>query len=405
MIATTSLPQLPEKTCTGCGGCTNACPKDAIFFAPDAEGFQHPVVQAAQCIGCKKCEQICPVLHWESSNIAKPDLYAVRGADDIRANSSSGGVFSLAAEEVFARKGVVVGAAFDKNLHLSLSIAKNEKQLAPMRGSKYVQSDPELVYRDALKCLKAGKLVLFTGCPCQVAAMKNIAGKKYSDLLYTIDLLCHGVPSQAILQRYLEETFPGKQAVDVRFRDKSHGWIATYIDVDFSDRTSYHGANRRNDPYERIFQHNIALRPCCHNCKFCTFPRTGDLTMGDFWGIQKIDPSQTDGKGTSMVFLNNEKGKQLFTWFQPQTDSKQMHIDFATVPNRLKATYPPHPGRSVFFPLLRTKSMEEIVKMVMDNQHDIGLVGIHTVGNFGGALTYFALYKVLCDLGYSVLMI
>ena len=191
MIATTSLPQLPEKTCTGCGGCTNACPKDAIFFAPDAEGFQHPVVQAAQCIGCKKCEQICPVLHWESSNIAKPDLYAVRGADDIRANSSSGGVFSLAAEEVFARKGVVVGAAFDKNLHLSLSIAKNEKQLAPMRGSKYVQSDPELVYRDALKCLKAGKLVLFTGCPCQVAAMKNIAGKKYSDLLYTIDLLCH----------------------------------------------------------------------------------------------------------------------------------------------------------------------------------------------------------------------
>ena len=259
MIATTSLPQLPEKTCTGCGGCTNACPKDAIFFAPDAEGFQHPVVQAAQCIGCKKCEQICPVLHWESSNIAKPDLYAVRGADDIRANSSSGGVFSLAAEEVFARKGVVVGAAFDKNLHLSLSIAKNEKQLAPMRGSKYVQSDPELVYRDALKCLKAGKLVLFTGCPCQVAAMKNIAGKKYSDLLYTIDLLCHGVPSQAILQRYLEETFPGKQAVDVRFRDKSHGWIATYIDVDFSDGTSYHGANRRNDPYERIFQHNIAL--------------------------------------------------------------------------------------------------------------------------------------------------
>lgn len=110
---------------------------------------------------------------------------------------------------------------------------QNEKQLAPMRGSKYVQSDPELVYRDALKCLKAGKLVLFTGCPCQVAAMKNIAGKKYSDLLYTIDLLCHGVPSQAILQRYLEETFPGKQAVDVRFRDKSHGWIATYIDVDF----------------------------------------------------------------------------------------------------------------------------------------------------------------------------
>ena len=90
MIATTSLPQLPGKTCTGCGGCTNACPKDAIFFAPDAEGFQHPVVQAAQCIGCKKCEQICPVLHWESSNIAKPDLYAVRGADDIRANSSSG---------------------------------------------------------------------------------------------------------------------------------------------------------------------------------------------------------------------------------------------------------------------------------------------------------------------------
>ena len=405
MIATTSLPQLPGKTCTGCGGCTNICPKDAIFFAPDAEGFQHPVVQAAQCIGCKKCEQICPVLHWESSNIAKPDLYAVRGADDIRANSSSGGVFSLAAEEVFARKGVVVGAAFDKNLHLSLSIAKNEKQLAPMRGSKYVQSDPELVYRDALKCLKAGKLVLFTGCPCQVAAMKNIAGNKYSDLLYTIDLLCHGVPSQAILQRYLEETFPGKQAVDVRFRDKSHGWIATYIDVDFSDGTSYHGANRRNDPYERIFQNNIALRPCCHNCKFCTFPRTGDLTMGDFWGIQKIDPSQTDGKGTSMVFLNNEKGKQLFTWFQPKTDSKQMQVNLATIPNRLKATYPPHPGRSVFFPLLRTKSMEEIVKMVMDNQHDIGLVGIHTVGNFGGALTYFALYKVLCDLGYSVLMI
>lgn len=405
MMTETSLPQLPKKTCTGCGGCTNACPKDAVYFEPDAEGFQHPVIQTALCIGCKKCEQVCPVLHWENSNPATPPCYAVRGSDHIREKSSSGGVFTMAAQAMFQKKGVVVGAAFDQYLHLSLTIAKHEKELAPMQGSKYVQSDPEWIYRETLSYLKKGKTVLFTGCPCQVAAMKNIAGDKYSERLYTIDLLCHGVPSQAILHRYLEETFPGKQAVDIRFRDKKHGWLATNIDIDFSDGTSYHGTNRGNDTYERIFQHNIALRPCCHNCKFCTFPRVGDLTIGDFWGIQKIDPSQTDGKGTSMVFLNNEKGNQLFQWIQPNASCKQMHCDLSKIPNRLKAAYPAHIGRSVFFQLLRTKSMEETVKMVMNNQHDIGLVGIHTVGNFGGALTYYALYKVLCDLGYSVLMI
>ncbi len=405
MMTATSLPQLPKKTCTGCGGCINICPKDAVYFEPDAEGFQHPVIQTALCIGCKKCEQVCPILHWENSNLTNPSCYAVRGSDHIREQSSSGGVFTMAAKAIFQQKGVVVGAAFDQHLHLSLAIAKNKTELAPMQGSKYVQSDPAWIYREALSYLKKGKPVLFTGCPCQVAAMKNIAGDKYNDPLYTIDLVCHGVPSQIILHRYLEETFPGKQAVNVRFRDKKNGWTATNIDIDFSDGTSYHGTNRGNDIYENIFQHNIALRPCCHNCKFCTFPRVGDLTMGDFWGIQKIDPSQTDGKGTSMLFLNNEKGNQLFQWMQPNASYKQINCDLSKIPNRLKTTYPAHIGRSVFFQMLRTKSMEETVKMIMNNQHDIGLVGIHTVGNFGGALTYYALYKVLCDLGYSVLMI
>lgn len=401
-----SPPQLPKATCTGCGGCSNICPKDAIFLEPDAEGFQHPVIQTALCINCKKCEQICPVLHWENPNQnTNPPCYAVRAKDVIRERSSSGGVFTLAARAIFKKRGVVVGAAFDRNQHLSLKISKSELGIARMRGSKYVQSDPEWVYREALAYLKKGKPVLFTGCPCQVAAMKQIAGSKYSNQLYTIDLLCHGVPSQAVLHRYLEEKFPNNRVRSIQFRNKAHGWTSTNLDILFYDRKPYLGTYRENDAYQNIFQKNIGLRPCCHQCKFSVFPRVGDLSMGDFWGIQKIDKTQTDEKGTSLLTINNEKGAALFAEIQIYATCKQIPVDYKTLPNRFSEKITPHPQRDYFFHLMKTRTMEESAKMAMNNQHDIGLVGIPTVGNFGGALTYFALYKVLCDMGYTVLMI
>ncbi|MBQ8172227.1 MAG: Coenzyme F420 hydrogenase/dehydrogenase, beta subunit C-terminal domain [Oscillospiraceae bacterium] len=403
-MGTKVLPALPDAACTGCGGCISACPKDAVTFAEDKDGFWHACVSDELCIGCKKCEKICPVISYDNTN-QNPECFAFKGPDKTRMISSSGGLFSMAAKAMLGMKGVVVGAAFDDDMKLALKIARNKEELAPMRGSKYVQSDPELIYRDVMKLLKQGTPVLFTGCPCQVAAMKNMAGD--NELLYTIDLVCHGVPSQNMMHRYLKENFPDKTVTDIRFRDKKNGWLATHINVDFDDGTAYHGQLKTKDPYEIIFQRNYALRQSCHDCKFSQFPRVGDISMGDFWGVDKLDASLTDGKGTSMVLINSKKGKEFFEKVSRKAVVDRLEPDVLNkVPNRLKAKYPPHPGRERFLALLeKGETIEGAIDIIDNNFHDVGIVGIHTVGNFGGALTYYALYKTICDMGFSALMI
>ncbi len=401
------LPQLPNETCTGCGGCRNACPKDAIQLKPDLEGFLMPSVDAAKCIGCGACEKNCPVLHYETESNGNPEIYAIRANNKIRSISSSGGVFQLLARPFVLEGGAVFGAAFDKNMKLRHEMATTEAGLRPLRGSKYLQSDTGLIYRQVQECLKKGQKVLFVGTPCQIAALKNIV--KDPSNLYTLDLLCHGVPSQQLFDNYLAGVARNRKAKSVSFRNKRYGWSCQSIRIEFEDGTFYEG-NLKNDVFEKCFHHNLGLRKSCADCPFAEFAeRPGDLTIGDFWGITKIDASCHDGKGTSLVLVNNEKGKELLDIINAQGsrlhDVKKMKIDGAKIGNRLTAKYTHNKNRDRFLKFANHMPVKEALPKALTNRFDIGLVSNYYAINFGGSMTQYALYHVLEDLGYNVLMI
>lgn len=395
-----------EKICTGCGACENICPVDAIDMLPNHEGFIVPSVNFDKCVSCGKCTQICPALNYTNENSSDPTVYAVRANDEIRKVSSSGGMFTLIAKTILKNGGVVYGAAFDENMQLHHICAETMEELAPLRGSKYVQSNVGLVYRDIKQKLEGGREGLFVGTPCQVIGLKNYLGKSY-DRLFTVDLVCHGVPSQSELDRYLHDKFPSKKAVDINFRDKKHGWGCSFIDIKFSDGSEYSGSRESKDPYEIIFHRNLGLRKSCSDCKFCAFPRCGDLTMGDFWGISKINPKLSDGLGTSVIMINSDKGKALFG----RIKNKDMKCDVIAVKagklsgNRFQRINPANKNRDRYFDLLKNYKMSDAISLALEGRYGVGLVSNWYAGNFGGSLTQYALYHTIRDMGFSVLMI
>ncbi|MBQ8010712.1 MAG: Coenzyme F420 hydrogenase/dehydrogenase, beta subunit C-terminal domain [Ruminococcus sp.] len=406
MSSEVKLPKLPDAACTGCGGCRNICPKDAIVLKPDHEGFLMPSVDAAKCIGCGACERACPALNYTSESTGKPEIYAIRANNKVRSISSSGGVFQLLARPFILKGGAVFGAAFDKELKLRHRMAVTEAELGPLRGSKYLQSDTGLIYRKVQECLKKGQKVLFVGTPCQIAALKNII--KDTTNLYTLDLLCHGVPSQQVFDKYLEGVANGKKVKAVKFRSKRFGWTANRILVEFEDGSNYVGDS--NDTFEKMFLKNFCLRKSCSDCPFSEYAqRPGDLSIGDFWGISKVDKSCNDGKGTSMVLVNNAKGQELLEMIYAEKNRvlevKKMDLDYTILPNRLKALYASNKNRDRFLKLVQRLPAKTALARSVTNRCDIGLVSNYYAGNFGGSLTQYALYHVLEDMGYNVLMI
>ncbi len=409
---------VPDTVCTGCSACMNVCPADAITMQDNDEGFIMPSVNNDKCVKCKKCILTCPAVNTLLDNVRQPDVYSAVAKDDIRDASSSGGMFTVAAEKVLESGGYVCGAVFDyDNLELLHKITDNKDDLGTMRKAKYSQSNINYLYRDIKKLLKDNKTVLFTGTPCQVSGLKAYLGKDYENL-YLIDILCRGVPSQKFLKDYVEEISqlpeislgeePPKP-VEIIFRDKDrHGWqCSTFIRIVFDNGTEYEGSLLGEDVFEKAFHENLALRKSCGDCIFCAFPRQGDISIGDFWGIMNISPEAYDKKGTSMVLVNNAHGRQLFDSLTPElSKSKFVKINPSEIKlNRLKAKVPVNQGRERFFDLLKHHGVNESVSLVSKNHFDVGLAVNFYAINFGGALTHYALYHTIEDLGYSTLMI
>lgn len=389
--------------CTGCGACVNICPNSAIMMIPNDEGFITPKIDTTVCINCGLCEKHCPVLvKKENTNGEQPEIYAVRADDSIREKSSSGGFFSLVAEWIIQQDGIVCGAAFDKNFQLHHIVVDNVADLDLLRGSKYLQSNVGNIYNQVKNTLKDNRKVLFTGTPCQVAALYNITGQ--DENLYTIDILCHGVPSQEIFNRYLSEISDGRTVKSINFRSKEFGWVCNHIKIDFLNGESYIGTDKE-DAYEKGFLQNLFLRLSCSNCSFCELPRWANITMGDFWGISKIDSSQNDGKGTSLVLINNEKGEYIFNGIKGTIQYKKIDVEPQNMPNRFHAFYAANRNRERFFNLVKYKKIVDAVPMALEGKYDIGLVSNYCAPNFGGQLTHYALYHTLEDMGYSTLIL
>ncbi len=294
-----------KQDCCGCHACYNACPVQAIHMEYDDEGFLYPVVTKEMCTNCGKCKAVCPILNAPIKG-ALENAWACHAIDqEERLTSSSGGVFAVLAREILRSGGLVCGAIWEDDLSVSHTTIENETDLLKLKGAKYVQSAVGDSYSAVKKHLNSGKLVLFSGTPCQVAGLKAFLGKEYDDLL-TVDLICHGVPSPALWQDYL--TLRGTPSqVDMRWKDPETGqeWMV----LRYADGTEVREKKSEN-PYFQGFLQNLYLRPSCFHCRFKGPTRCSDFTIGDFWSAREYHPEIFDGFGTSAVLVHSEKGRK-----------------------------------------------------------------------------------------------
>lgn len=318
-----------KKDCCGCHACASICAHHAITMQADAEGFLYPTVNKDACTDCGLCEQVCPVIH-QSSPRQTLKVYAARSYDeDLRRQSSSGGIFTLLAEAVIREGGVVFGAKFDEEWNVIHAWTENIDGLADFRGSKYVQSTIGDTYREAKKFLQQGRKVLFTGTPCQIAGLKRYLRKDYDNLL-TADVICHGVPSPLVWRKYLDElrkafrtecqtekqvkdTAPGilPEITAVSFRDKKLGWKNYEFSLRYVSAEGMEKVFRQpfiQNTYMKGFLSDLYLRPSCHQCPTKGLSTVSDITLGDYWGVEHKFPQWADDKGTSAVIVHTPKG-------------------------------------------------------------------------------------------------
>lgn len=295
--------------CCGCGACAAACTINAISMIPDNEGFAYPVVDEGKCVKCGKCVTVCRFKDHDKSLPKGVRIFAARARnDDIVKCSSSGGVFSVLAEAVLRKDGVVFGAAWiAERQRVEHVEVESSEGLVRLRGSKYVQSVIGGAYRAARRHLDAGRVVLFSGTPCQLTGLRAYLGKDY-DNLYCVDVVCHGVPSPKVLSGYLAATV-GKDVSEVRFRDKLKGWRNFTLSVELDGVYKALGA-LRDDAYLRGFVSNLFLRPSCYKCQ--AEKLASDITLADYWNVNQVMPEFDDDKGASAVLVCSKKGFELF---------------------------------------------------------------------------------------------
>lgn len=348
-----------KASCTGCYACVRICPKQCISMQPDEEGFWYPSVDKGICVNCGLCEKVCAVAH--PFPIRQPlATYAARSKQaKYLSLGSSGGIFQPLAERVIADGGVVFGVRFNEHWEVIHDKAEVPEELPAFSGSKYVQSRTGDTYREAEGFLKAGRKVLFSGTPCQIAGLYAYLRKPYENL-YTVDFICHGVPSPKVWQIYLNEIskrlqqkYPDSRLhlSEVSFRDKSSGWNDSSLSVHYTGKKQ--GAiacseKKSRNVYFRGFLGNLYLRPSCHHCPCKEGKSNSDITLGDFWGIGKVCPSFDDDKGTSVVMLNSPRGISL--WKTIETESLEVTLKDIVSGNEAYTHSSPYPPeRRLFF--------------------------------------------------------
>lgn len=302
-----------KRLCCGCESCVQICPKQCIEMKEDREGFRYPIVNKDVCVNCHICESVCPCLQKDKRKSHAP-LYTYASYNDnasIRLNSSSGGIFTAIANLILDEKGVVFGALFNHEMQVCHDYVEKVDDLYKIRGTKYVQSLVSDSYVNVKKMLLQGRKVLFSGTPCQIQGLKNYLKKEY-DNLFTVDVVCHGVPSPKIWREQLQRLFVDEKIFSINFRDKRTGWKSPSVLI--SSESHNYLVKGANDKYMNAFLLNLSIRPSCYNCPQKPLKSVSDLTLGDLWGVDKILPQLDDNKGTSLILVNTEKGKSLLDY-------------------------------------------------------------------------------------------
>lgn len=356
------MPQLCSKAqCVGCGACADSCHANCIRMEADAEGFLYPQIDESRCIRCGRCEKACPVLD-PNGKAPGGNAYAVhnRSAGIVR-DSSSGGIFTALAERTIRNGGVVYGAGFEADWSVAHRRIDTEEGLSALRGSKYVQSVMGDSYSRVKADLKAGRPVLFSGTPCQVAGLRRFLGGD-DPLLLCVDIICHSVPSPKVWQTYLDSL--GKVA-SVNFRDKRESWQRYYLAVGLEDGREVLVRGRDNRYISAMIQ-GLSTRPSCYRCSFKGEHRACDITLGDFWGVEAICPDAFHREGTSLILIQSEKGQAAFDAVVDVLDAVPVNREEALAGNPAYAVAArPHEQRKAFFEQLEQMSFAALVDSLL----------------------------------------
>jgi len=371
---------IPQKDyCCGCGACGDICCHNAISFSIDKEGFWYPLVDKSKCTNCSLCEKVCPIVN--INIIKKNDLehsvcYAAEHKNlEVVFDSTSGGIFSALAEITYKEKGYVGGAVFSENFSIKHLISNDKNDLTRLRSSKYAQSNLSGFYKKVKINLDNDENVLVCGCPCQMAALRAFLKNDYENLII-VDFICRGINSPKVFRKYLDsfEERYGSPVVYSKAKSKEYGWRSLTHKVILADGRTYYETGNENNFSKGYLRLNIYCRPSCYECKFKGFPRIADITLGDFWGIEKIDTTLDKNLGTSLVMINSRKGLKYF-------EKAIQRINFVSVPFEFildgnpaltKSLNSSVVDRTAFFKDLDNMAFTDIaIKYVKDNKKQL----------------------------------
>lgn len=371
-----------KKDCCGCNACGDICHVQAISFQTDQEGFWYPLVDKKKCDDCHLCEKICPVINIDKlkkNDFQKPIVYGGYSKDIVvRFDSTSGGLFSVLAQAMYKQKGYVGGAIYTDYFKVTNFISNDKKDLRKLRSSKYVESYAEGLYIKIKNLLIAGEKVLVCGSPCQMAALRSFLRKNYENLII-VDFLCRATNSPKVFEKYKEnlEKKYGSKIIAIKDKNKEHGWHSLARKITFENGQTYYGEGHEDD-YRRGYHMNVFERPSCYECKFKGFPRISDITLGDFWGIDKVDSSLEQNLGTSLMMINSKKGERFFEGIKDKLVVKQFRLEDIMPGNKTAIlggalSYPAHINRRNFFEDLDKMPFDECANKYFPYQQENAL--------------------------------
>lgn len=367
-----------KENCCGCEACVQRCPKSCIELRFDEQGFRYPVVDTDTCVDCKLCETVCPVLNQSGKREPLTIYGAYNTNEEVRLKSSSGGVFYVLAKYVIEQGGVVFGARFNKQWEVEHCAVENLERLGQLMGSKYVQSHIGETYKQTEVLLRKGFLVLFSGTPCQIAALKRYLRKDYQNLI-AVDFVCHGVPSPGVWEKYKKQAVGNGKIQDIAFRDKSQGWekysFKMKLNFPQAKNTVEKNESTRKNLYMRAFLTDLILRPSCYHCPAREFKSGSDITLADLWGVWKTLPDFNDDKGCSCVAINTERGRALVDKISSELSYKEISYKSAFVDYNMSATKNPHinPKSEQFFSQYNDTPLSILIPMLTKDSMKVRL--------------------------------
>lgn len=405
-----------KANCCGCQACGDVCPKDAITFKSDEEGIWYPVVAQEKCIDCGLCEKVCPILseNRREDNYSEPIAYVLQAIDPVdRLMSASGAAYTLIARAVFAKGGIVAGHVWKDDYSVRGYVSGNPDDLEILRGTKYLQSDVSGLYRATKSLLLQGRLVLFSGTPCQNAALRCFLRKDYDNLI-TTDFVCMGIDSPMAFERYIRslESMYNSKVVYFKAKSKEVGWRYLTNKAVFENGRSYFGINGQDANLKATFL-NTLVRPSCYNCRFRGFPRHSDITIGDYWRPKPDNDPIDDNTGTSYALLHNKKAEGFFEEVASACNSRRIDVHEILKGNKYATRSLPQPlfDRSSFYRRIRSEDFRKVVDEYYEKYFVVGrpsvfqrmkallkdsLKLLYYYRSYPGSLAAFVYYNFLC---------